>query len=78
MIQKTHYYFTTENFMSDWKDSIEEIKQDAREYIKQNEGKCLIFRNENYTVIDKYGELIYNSRSTIREFEAEMEVNSNV
>lgn len=78
MIQKTHYYFTTENFMSDWKDSIEEIKQDAREYIKQNEGKCLIFRNENYTVIDKHGELIYNSRSTIREFEAEMEVNSNV
>lgn len=78
MIQKTHYYFTTENFMSDWKDSIEEVKQDAREYIKQNEGKCLIFRNENYIVIDKYGELIYNSRSTIREFEAEMEVNSNV
>lgn len=78
MIQKTHYYFNTENFMSDWKDSIEEIKQDAREYIKQNGGKCLIFRNENYIVIDKHGELIYNSRSTIREFEAEQEVNDNV
>ena len=37
MIQKTHYYFTTDNFMSDWKDSLEEIKQDARESDTVNE-----------------------------------------
>lgn len=78
MIQKTHYYFNTDNFMSEMKDSLEETKQDAREYIKQNQTKCFIFRIENYTVVDKHGELIYNSRSTIREFKAEQEVNDNV
>ena len=79
MIQKTHYYFNTENFISEMKDSLEEIKQEAREYIKSNEkNKCFIFRVDNFTVVDKRGDLIYNSRSTIREFEAEQEVNDNV
>lgn len=78
MIQKTHYYFTTENFMSEMKDNIEEIKQEAREKIKNTENKCFIFRVDNFIVVDKRGDLIYHSRSTIREFEAEQEVNDNV
>lgn len=78
MIQKIYYYFTTENFMSEMKDNIEEIKQEAREKIKNTEKKCFIFRVDNFTVVDKRGDLIYHSRSTIREFEAEQEVNDNV
>ena len=78
MIHKTHYYFATENFISEMNDNIEEIKQEARKKIKNTENKCFIFRVDNFTVVDKRGDLIYNSRSTIREFTAEQEVNENV
>jgi hypothetical protein len=78
MIHKIHYYFTTENFTSEMKDNIEEIKQEAREKIKNTENKCFIFRVDSFTVVDKRGDLIYNSHSAIREFEAEQEVNDNV
>ena len=78
MIQKTNYYFSTNNFISDINDNLDEIKRQAREYIRQNDTKCFIFRNDRYTVVDCHGDLIYNSHSTIREFDAENEVNSNV
>lgn len=78
MIQKIHYYFSSNNFMSDMKDSLEEIKQDARIYIKENNNPCHIFRIENSTVVDKHGDLIYTSHVTSREFNAEDEVNENV
>lgn len=78
MIQTTNYYFTTKDFLSDINNNLDEIKRQAREYIKQNGGKCFIFRNDRYTVVDCHGDLIYNSRSTVREFNAESEVNSDV
>lgn len=78
MIQKIHYYFSSNNFMSDMKESLEEIKQDARIYIKENNNPCHIFRVENSIVVDKHGDLIYNSRITLREFNAEAEVNEDV
>ena len=78
MIQKIHYYFSTNNFMSDMKDSLEEIKQDARTYVKENNNPCYIFRVENSIVLDKHGDLIYSSRIILREFNAEVEVNEDV
>lgn len=78
MIQRIHYYFSTNNFMSDMKDSLEEIKQDARTYVKENNNPCYIFRVENSIVVDKHGDLIYSSRIILREFNAEAEVNEDV
>lgn len=78
MIQRIHYYFSTNNFMSDMKDSLEEIKQDARTYVKENNNPCYIFRVENSIVLDKHGDLIYSSRIILREFNAEAEVNEDV
>ena len=78
MIQKIDYYFSTNTFTSETNDNLDEIKRQAREYIKQNNEKCFIFRNERCTVVDGHGDLIYNSRSTIREFDAESEVNADV
>ena len=78
MIQKTNYYFSTNDFISECNDNLDEIKRQAREYIKQNDCKCFIFRNDRFTVIDCHGDLIYNSHSTIREFNAESEVNEDV
>lgn len=78
MIQTINYYFTTDDFISERNDNLDEVKRQAREYIKQNNTICRIFKVERYTVVDCHGDLIYNSRSTIREFDAESEVNSDV
>ena len=81
MIHKIKYYFTTENYISEYKENIEEVKQEAREYKKNNpekQNKILIFRNEKWIVVNHIGEIIYRSDIEAREFNAEEEINENV
>ena len=81
MIHKIKYYFTTENYISEYKDSIEEVKQEVREYKKndpEKQNKILIFRNEKWIVVNNIGEIIYRSDIEAREFNAEEEINENV
>ena len=81
MIHKIDYYFTAKNYISEHKENIEEIKQEAREYKKNNlddQDKIFIFRNEKWIVVNHIGEIIYRSDIEAREFNAEEEINENV
>ena len=78
MIQKTKYYFEIDNFTSDYFDAIEETKQIAREYKKNNDidENCRIFCQETFYVFGKDGTPIYYNKCVMREFMAEDEVNN--
>ena len=77
MINKIKYYFKTGTFTSKTKESIEEIKQDVRNYKKQSkeEDYIYIYKIENSIIFDKNGIVIYSSNINMREFNAEEEVN---
>lgn len=78
MINKVKYYFCTDNYTGEIRDTCEESIQDAREYLKTHNDYCFIFRQEFWAAFDKDGHLIYESHSKYREFNAESEVNKNV
>ena len=81
MISKIKYYFKTENYTGEYKESLEEVKQEVRKYKNnnpENHEKVFIFRNEKWIVINTYGETVYKSDIEIRELKAEEEVNENV
>ena len=76
MIKKINFYFQSNNYTGVLRDNIEEAKQDAREFLKENSSYCFIFRNEFWQAFDKYGAIIYENHSLYREFNAEEEVNN--
>ena len=81
MINKVKYYFKTENYTGEYKENLEEVKQEIREYKNNNpedHGKIFIFRNEKWIVINTCGETIYKSETEVRELKAEEEVSENV
>lgn len=75
MIRKISFYFQTSNFTGELRETIEEAKKDAREFLKGKSDYCFIFRNEFWQAFDKNGIIIYESHSLYREFNAEAEVN---
>ena len=78
MIHKIKYFFKLGDYISDSKETIEEIKQEIREYKNKNEDQnsyFLIFKDESFLVIDKIGETVYKSNVESREFKAEEEIN---
>lgn len=76
MIRKISFYFQASNFTGELRDNIEEAKKDAREFLKENSDYCFIFRNEFWQAFDKYGNIIYENHSILREFNAEEEINN--
>lgn len=75
MISKIKYYFCTDTYTGEIRDTCEEAKQDAREYLKNHSDYCLIFRQEFWAAFSKEGYLLYENHSQYREFNAELEVN---
>ena len=75
MINKVKYFFQSENYISEYKNTLEEIKQDARLYKKENQFPCFIYKKEENNILDKNGNIIYKSDIETREFDAEEEVN---
>lgn len=76
MITKTKYFFTDrENeYISDAKDTVEEIKKDMADYKKENpDSTFYIYKNEVNNVFDKDGMLIYSSDIIIKHFDNSME-----
>ena len=78
MISQIKYYFCTNNHTGEIKDTCEEAMKEAREYLKDCNDYCFIFRQEFWMAFDKNGNLIYENHSKYREFNAESEVNNNV
>lgn len=77
MISKINFYFCTDSYTGEIRDTCEEAKQDAREYLKNHSEYCFIFRQEFWAAFSKEGYLIYENHSKYREFNAETEVNKN-
>lgn len=78
MINRTQFYFCTENHTGNIYDNIEEVMQEAREYLKNKTEYCFIFRKEFWAAFDNGGNLLYKSNSEYREFDAELKVNNFV
>ena len=75
MISKIKFYFSTETYTGELRDTCEEAKQDVREFLKNHSDYCFIFRQEFWAAFDGYGHLLYENHSKYREFNAELEVN---
>lgn len=75
MITNIKYYFCTETYTGEIRDTCEEAKHDAVEFLKNNSDYCFIFRQEFWAAFDTNGNLIYENHSKYREFNAELEIN---
>ena len=75
MISNIKYYFSTETYTGELRDTCEEASQDAREFLKNHSDYCFIFRQEFWVAFDTQGHLLYENHSKYREFNAELEVN---
>jgi hypothetical protein len=75
MIKKIQFYFCTDNYTSNLKNSLEETIQEAREYLKTKNEYCFFFRKEQWIAFDKLGNLLFEINSKYRELDAELNTN---